>query len=131
MERRSCHVGYPESHARAGVALLAVPGSRSRAAESLRLDCGRFPSVPPGFLPSTEPLQRLPQPEYQAWEALVDAIPALLAAGQARKPVEELPVIPVGECAVSWSRGDGRAGPLVQQPRAGGGYPLEPTAGIP
>ncbi|CAN0057092.1 unnamed protein product, partial [Ascophyllum nodosum] len=48
-----------------------------------------------GFLPSVDPLRRLPQAEFQAWEAMADALPSLLAVGQARKPLESLPELPI------------------------------------
>ncbi|CAM9503569.1 unnamed protein product [Choristocarpus tenellus] len=49
-----------------------------------------------GFLPSKDPLLRLPQQELQPWEDLVNAIPELLVAGQASKVLDDLTVLPVG-----------------------------------
>ena len=48
-----------------------------------------------GFLPTRDPLQRLPHDEYKLWEQLGDDLPKLLGArmGQARGPLGELPVI--------------------------------------
>jgi indoleamine 2,3-dioxygenase len=42
------------------------------------------------FLPESEPLLRLP-PEYRAWDELALEVPALLAAGQARRILSALP----------------------------------------
>ena len=48
-----------------------------------------------GFLPAQDPLQRLPYARYHIWEDLADDLPKLLGArlGQARGPLEELPVL--------------------------------------
>eukprot|EP00752_Nemacystus_decipiens_P012084 g10714.t1 len=48
-----------------------------------------------GFLPRIDPLRRLPQSEFQPWEAMAVALPSLLAVGQARKPLEELPELSI------------------------------------
>ncbi|KAG5178571.1 indole 2,3-dioxygenase [Tribonema minus] len=48
-----------------------------------------------GFLPSEDPLLRLPQPELQPWEDLVSDLPALLSAAQARLPLSRLPILPI------------------------------------
>lgn len=53
-----------------------------------------------GFLPPDEPLLRLPQAEFQPWEAMATALPSLLTVGKARKPLEALPVLPVGERSI-------------------------------
>ena len=48
-----------------------------------------------GFLPSQDPLQRLPYARYHLWEDLADDLPKLLGArlGQAREPLRQLPVL--------------------------------------
>ena len=48
-----------------------------------------------GFLPSQDPLQRLPCARYHIWEDLADDLPKLLGArlGQARGPLRQLPVL--------------------------------------
>ena len=48
-----------------------------------------------GFLPSQDPLQRLPYARYHLWEDLGDDLPKLLGArlGQAREPLRQLPVL--------------------------------------
>ena len=48
-----------------------------------------------GFLPSQDPLQRLPYARYHLWEDLADDLPKLLGArlGQARGPLRQLPVL--------------------------------------
>lgn len=48
-----------------------------------------------GFLPSKDPLQRLPYARYHLWEDLGDDLPKLLGArlGQARDPLSQLPVL--------------------------------------
>ncbi len=45
-----------------------------------------------GFLPAADPLVRLPA-EYAAWDELGAALPALLAAGQARTAIAALPLL--------------------------------------
>ena len=48
-----------------------------------------------GFLPSQDPLQRLPYARYHLWEDLADDLPKLLGArlGQAREPLRQLPAL--------------------------------------
>ncbi len=48
-----------------------------------------------GFLPSQDPLSRLPYARYHVWEDLANDIPKLLGArlGQARGPLKKMPVI--------------------------------------
>ena len=48
-----------------------------------------------GFLPSQDPLQRLPYARYHLWEDLADDLPKLLGArmGQARGPLRQLPIL--------------------------------------
>lgn len=48
-----------------------------------------------GFLPSQDPLQRLPYARYHLWEDLADDLPKLLGArlGQARDPLKQLPAL--------------------------------------
>ena len=48
-----------------------------------------------GFLPSQDPLQRLPYARYHLWEDLGDDLPKLLGArlGQAREPLKQLPAL--------------------------------------
>eukprot|EP01035_Chromulina_nebulosa_P016952 gene16952-22444_t len=50
-----------------------------------------------GFLPTQDPLQRLPYSKYHIWEDLADDLPKLLCArlGQARDPLRQLPVLPI------------------------------------
>lgn len=50
-----------------------------------------------GFLPSSDPLQRLPFSRYHIWEDLGDDLPKLLCAGlgQARDPLKQLPVLSI------------------------------------
>jgi hypothetical protein len=50
-----------------------------------------------GFLPSQDPLQRLPYSRYHIWEDLGDDLPKLLCArlGQARDPLRQLPVLSI------------------------------------
>lgn len=50
-----------------------------------------------GFLPSQDPLQRLPYARYHIWEDLADDLPKLLSArlGQARDPLKQLPVLSI------------------------------------
>jgi indoleamine 2,3-dioxygenase len=44
-----------------------------------------------GFLPATDPLEKLPR-EFEAWERVAPRVSALLLAGQLRSTVEALPV---------------------------------------
>lgn len=48
-----------------------------------------------GFLPTQDPLQRLPYARYHLWEDLADDLPKLLGArlGQARGPLSQLPAL--------------------------------------
>ena len=48
-----------------------------------------------GFLPSQEPLSRLPYARYHVWEDIANDLPKLLGArlGQARGPLKRMPVI--------------------------------------
>lgn len=59
-----------------------------------------LPVLPPGFLPRIDPLRQLPQAELQPWEAMAAALPSLLAVGQARKPLEALPELSIGELLI-------------------------------
>ncbi|CAN0300233.1 unnamed protein product, partial [Discosporangium mesarthrocarpum] len=55
-----------------------------------------MPTLFAGFLPSEDPLTRLPQEEFQPWEELADTLPSLLDTGQARESLEKLSVLPIG-----------------------------------
>ncbi|KAG9295203.1 hypothetical protein G9A89_006184 [Geosiphon pyriformis] len=46
-----------------------------------------------GFLPSTPPLKRLPDPYYFPWESLIDISHELLLAGRLRECVNKLPLL--------------------------------------
>lgn len=46
-----------------------------------------------GFLPSEEPLQRLPHPYYTSWENAIGAIAQLVETEQLRQEVHQLPVL--------------------------------------
>lgn len=50
-----------------------------------------------GFLPSQDPLLRLPYSRYHIWEDIADDLPKLLCArlGQARDPLKQLPVLKI------------------------------------
>jgi indoleamine 2,3-dioxygenase len=48
-----------------------------------------------GFLPHQDPLARLPQAEFDRWEALAHALPKYMAALSVRKTVNALPEFPV------------------------------------
>lgn len=78
---------------RVGCALVESLG---RLPIPIRLCSAPLPVLPPGFLPRIDPLRRLPQAELQPWEAMAVALPALLAVGQARKPLEALPKLSIG-----------------------------------
>lgn len=56
-----------------------------------------------GFLPSEDPLQRLPFSRYHIWEDLADDLPKLLCArlGQARDPLRMLPVLNIDRLATA------------------------------
>jgi len=49
-----------------------------------------------GFLPSQDPLTRLPQP-FDAWEQVALGLPKLLASDHIRRTIEELPPFPVDQ----------------------------------
>jgi hypothetical protein len=70
--------------------------STSHGLEYVRAILKKFDVDPlTGFLPSEDPLQRLPYARYHLWEDLGDDLPKLLGArmGQARCPLEQLPVL--------------------------------------
>ncbi len=46
-----------------------------------------------GFLPSQDPLPRLPDPYYEPWEAIAHDLPKLLVAGRIRRAVHSLPLL--------------------------------------
>lgn len=46
-----------------------------------------------GFLPSTLPLSRLPDPYYNKWEAIVANLPALVLSRRLRGVIDRLPVL--------------------------------------
>src|SRR5205823_13323804 len=48
-----------------------------------------------GFLPSQDPLTRLPQ-AFDAWESVALRLPKLLASDHIRRTIEELPPFPTG-----------------------------------
>jgi indoleamine 2,3-dioxygenase len=43
-----------------------------------------------GFLPSTPPLQRLPNPYYEPWETLISMFHDLMLVGRLREYVKEV-----------------------------------------
>jgi indoleamine 2,3-dioxygenase len=47
-----------------------------------------------GFLPSTDPLEKLPEP-FRAWEEIASHLPKLLVSNQFKQRLEKLPVFPV------------------------------------
>ena len=51
-----------------------------------------------GFLPSQDPLQRLPQP-FEAWEQFAVGLPKHLASDHIRRTIEQLPPFPVDRIA--------------------------------
>ena len=51
-----------------------------------------------GFLPSQDPLPRLPQP-FNAWEHAASGLPKLLVSDHVRRTIEELPPFPEGQIA--------------------------------
>lgn len=59
-----------------------------------------------GFLPAEPPLERLPDPYYNKWEAIVANLQALLLSKRLRGVVERLPVLSTGklEHVAEWRR---------------------------
>lgn len=51
-----------------------------------------------GFLPSTDPLNRLPKP-FDAWEEAASGLPKLLASDHTRKTLASLPPFPIEDIA--------------------------------
>lgn len=47
-----------------------------------------------GFLPSTDPLEKLPEP-FKAWDAIASQLPKLLVSNQFKQQLEKLPVFHV------------------------------------
>lgn len=64
----------------------------SSSTSELTLDAQR------GFLPSHDPLTRLPQP-FDAWEHVASGLPKLLASDHIRRTIEDLPPFPVDQIA--------------------------------
>ena len=64
----------------------------SSSTAALTLDSQR------GFLPSHDPLPRLPQP-FDAWEHAASGLPKLLVSDHVRRAIEELPPFPEGQIA--------------------------------
>ncbi len=62
----------------------------SSSTSALTLDAKR------GFLPSLDPLTRLPQP-FDAWESVASGLPKLLASDHIRRTIEDLPPFPVDQ----------------------------------
>ncbi|RDA83898.1 hypothetical protein CP532_3365 [Ophiocordyceps camponoti-leonardi (nom. inval.)] len=70
----------------------AVPvASKSRDRPSV--DLAEFAVTRNAFLPECSPLQKLPDPYYQPWEAIARRLPSLLEADALRQSVAELPVL--------------------------------------
>ena len=71
-------------------------GHNSQGLEHVTAILNKFDVDPRrGFLPSQDPLQRLPYARYHLWEDLGDDLPKLLGArlGQAREPLKQLPAL--------------------------------------
>ena len=86
---------------------------RTRSDYSLRLDRAKFPSnptkksmLPPlpvlgdygispeyGFLPAELPLERLPDPYYNKWEAIVANLQGLILSKRLRGVIDRLPIL--------------------------------------
>lgn len=50
-------------------------------------------SASDGFLPENDPIERLPDPYYEPWEALVLNLPEHLHNDQARTRIDQLPAL--------------------------------------
>lgn len=58
-----------------------------------RLDLNDFDITENGFLPSEQPLQRLPNPYYHRWEEVAQNLPELIKSRQIRPEIQDLPVL--------------------------------------
>ena len=56
-----------------------------------------------GFLPSQDPLRRLPEP-FSAWEMVASSLPKLFASDHIRKTISELPPFPLAAIATEQER---------------------------
>jgi indoleamine 2,3-dioxygenase len=62
--------------------------------ESPRISLDEFGvSLHNGFLPSEQPLRKLPDPYYAPWEAIMIDLPALIQTERIRQEVLSLPVL--------------------------------------
>jgi indoleamine 2,3-dioxygenase len=50
-------------------------------------------SVQNGFLPTEQPLRRLSDPYYRPWEDIMSDLPDLIATGEIRQKVLDLPIL--------------------------------------
>jgi indoleamine 2,3-dioxygenase len=76
----------PGEWSRRGTAGSTARGGRRLSPAAYEIDAER------GFLPRPDPLTRLPS-AFAAWDDLGAELPKLLAAGQARRALERLPVL--------------------------------------
>ncbi|EXJ71328.1 indoleamine 2,3-dioxygenase [Cladophialophora psammophila CBS 110553] len=63
--------------------------------EELIQTCGI--SAKYGFLPDTDPLQRLPDIYYDPWEALAENLPKLIANDAVRSKIDQLPILGISQ----------------------------------
>ena len=67
-----------------------------------------------GFLPSHDPLTRLPQP-FDAWESTASGLPKLLASDHIRRTIEDLPPFPLDQISGTRERDEGTPGATVRR----------------
>lgn len=91
-------------------------------------DYGISPSR--GFLPSVTPLERLHDPYYDRWEAIVINLQALLLSKRLRGVVERLPVLSTERLQTEreWQRAYSVLGFIAHGYIWGGDKPLEVSA---
>src|SRR4051794_34473368 len=56
-----------------------------------------------GFLPSHDPLTRLPN-DFKAWEDVASTLPKVMASDHLRRTIEDLPPFPTGSIATDAER---------------------------
>src|SRR3954447_6786229 len=56
-----------------------------------------------GFLPSQDPLTRLPK-DFDAWEDVASTLPKLMASDRLRRTLQKLPPFPIDRIAIAAER---------------------------
>ena len=90
-------------------------------------------SASDGFLPESVPIEQLPDPYYEPWEALVADLPELIQNDQVRSKIDELPVLETERLLAEeeWRRAYGILAFLTHAYIWGGEIPSEVRISLP